>query len=101
LLTAAAGVAGRGQDGTHGGQFLAFDEHPDFFSIDGFALEQGRCDAMHRLLVGFENGMRGLVSLVDQAANFEIDLAGCFLREVAVLSDLAAEEDLLFFFCRR
>ena len=40
--------------------------------------------------------MRGLVSLVDQAANFEVDLPRRLLGEVAVLCDLAAEEDLLF-----
>ena len=37
-----------------------------------------------------------LVRLVDQAADFEVDLARRLLGEVAVLGDFAAEEDLLF-----
>ncbi len=57
---------------------------------------KSRGDAVHRVLVGVENAVRRLVSLVDQAANFEIDLARRLFREVAVLCDLAAQEDLLF-----
>ena len=96
LSAAAAAVAGRSQDGAHRGQFLAFDQHLHFFSIDCFALQQGRGDAMHCVLVRFQNAVRRLVGLVDQAAYFKIDLAGCLFREVPMLGDFAAEEDLLF-----
>ena len=41
--------------------------------------------------------MRGLIGLVDQATDFEVDLARCLLAEVAMLCDFAAKEDLLFF----
>ncbi len=75
---------------------MPFDQQPYFFGVDGLALKQGCSDAMHRVLVGLEDGVRRLVGVVDEAAHFEVDLAGRLLAEVAMLSDLAAEEDLLF-----
>ena len=48
--------------------------------------------------VGLDNGVSRLVGLVDKAANFQIDLAGGLLTEVAMLGYLAAKEYLLFLF---
>ncbi len=45
--------------------------------------------------MGFHNRMSRLVGLVDQAAHFQVDLASRFLAEIAMLRDLAAQEDLL------
>jgi hypothetical protein len=47
------------------------------------------------------NGMSRLVGLVDQAAHFEIDLARRLFAEVAMLGNLAAQEDLLFLLAER
>ncbi len=46
--------------------------------------------------LGVEQVVSRLVGGIDEAANLDVDLLGRVLREVAMLSDLAAEEDLLF-----
>ncbi len=51
---------------------------------------------MHDVLVGLEDGVGRLVGGVDEGANLGVDLLGGVVGEVAVLCDLAAEEDLLF-----
>ena len=79
----------------HRRQFLAVDEHLHLFGVDGFALQQGRGDAVHRFGIRFDQPVRRLIGLVDQAANFQVDLPRRLFAEVAVLRDFAAQEDLL------
>src|ERR1035438_3084252 len=96
LLRAAIRIAGRSQDRAQRRKLLALNQHPNLFGVDRLALQQCGSNAVHRILVRFEDGVRCLVGLIDQPANFEIDLPCRLLAEVAMLRNLAAQEDLLF-----
>src|ERR1700723_4568842 len=85
-----------GQGGLHGREVLAFDDQFDLGGVEGLALQQGGCHAVHDVLVGLEDGVGGLISGVDEGAYLSVDLLGGVVGEVAVLRDLSTEEDLLF-----
>src|ERR1039457_5608145 len=96
LLRAAIRIAGRSQDRAQRRKLLALNQHPNLFGVDRLALQQCGSNAVHWVLVRFEDGVRGLIGLVDQPANFEIDLPCGLLAEVAMLRNFSAQEDLLF-----
>src|SRR5579863_3504525 len=77
-------------------QVLAVDDQADFVGIQRLPLEQSACQPVHDRLVVVQDVPRGAVRFVDEAANLGVDLPRRFLAEVAMLRDLAAEEDLLF-----
>ena len=95
LLGFAGAGVDAGEGGLGGGEFLAFDDQLDLGGVQGLALEQGGCHAVHDVLVGLEDRVGRLVAGVDEGANLGVDLLGGVVGEVAVLGDLAAEEDLL------
>src|ERR1019366_6106938 len=98
LLRAPIRIAGRSQDRAQRRKLLALNQHPNLFGVDRLALQQCSSNAVHRILVRFEDGVRYLIGLIDQPPNFEIDLPRRLLAEVAMLCNLAAQEDLLFLF---
>src|SRR5579875_2041892 len=85
-----------GEGALHRGQVLAGDDEFDLGGVEGFTLEQSLGHAVHDVLVGFEDGGGGCVGGVHEAADFGVDLLGGVVGEVARLSDVAAQEDLLF-----
>ena len=85
-----------GERGLGNGEFLAFDDQLDLGRVQGLTLEQGCCHAVHDVLVGVEDGVGRLVGCVHEEANLGVNLASGLVGEVAVLCDLASEEDLLF-----
>src|SRR5438270_614157 len=79
------------------GERLAFDDQLDFLRIEDFAFEQRFRHGVHDVGAGLEDALGLVVAFLDQAADFAVDLDCRVFRVVAVLADLAAEEDLLFF----
>src|SRR6202046_3777059 len=96
LLGCARAWVYAGERGLGGGEFLAFDDELDLGGVQGLTLEQGGCHAVHDVLVGVENRVGRLVGGVNEAANLGVNLVSGLVGEVAVLCDLASEEDLLF-----
>src|ERR1700735_1557444 len=94
LLGCARAWVYAGERGLGGWEFLAFDDQLDLGGVQGLALQQGGCHAVHDVLVGLEDGVSRLVSGVDEGANLGVDLLGCVGGEVAGLPDLAAKEDV-------
>src|SRR3954449_5484578 len=78
-------------------QFLAFDNHLELIGIENFPFQQGHCDSDQGIVVRRQNALGGLVPLVDHALYFFVDLDRRGLAVIAMLIDLAAQEDLLFF----
>src|SRR6185312_13758917 len=79
-------------------QFLAFDDQLDLIGIENFAFEQSQRDSDQRVVVRRQNALGSLVSLVNHALHFFVDLDRRGLAVIAVLVDLASKEYLLFFF---
>src|SRR6185437_15211288 len=61
-------------------------------------LQQSRRHTVHQVLMRVQDVVSRPIGLVRQVADFGVDLPRRFLGEVAVLRDLAAQEDLLFLF---
>ena len=74
---------------------LAFDDHLHFAGIEHLAFQQSAGNAAQRRPVVFEDALGRVVALVDQPANFAVDLDCRIFTEVAMLRDLTAKEDLL------
>src|SRR5205807_1415542 len=68
----------------------------DVVGVDDFALQQRRGHASDNLLIAGENLLRRAVSCPDQSPDFFVDLDRSGFAVVAMLVDLAAQEDLLF-----
>src|SRR3954454_3216537 len=78
-----------------GRKVFAFDDQFDLVGIEYFAFQQGCGHAVHRILIVRQNLHRGLVGDVDEHAHFFVNLLRGLLAEVAMLIDLASQEDLL------
>ena len=77
-------------------QFLAFNDELDLRGVQGLTLEQSRSHTVNYVLVCFEYFLILIVGSVHKALHFSVNLFSSIIREIAVLRDLAAEEDLLF-----
>src|SRR5438067_12711480 len=67
----------------------------DLHAIKRFVFEQNLSQADHRVAVLFDDSSRALVLFSDDLAHFRVDANRSLFGIVAVLRDLAAEEDLL------
>src|SRR5712691_5406631 len=79
-------------------QLLAFDDHLDLLSIQHFALDQRERNSDQHIPVGRQEFLGGVVTPFDQFLNFFVDLDRGGLAVIAMLRNLAAQEDLLFLF---
>src|SRR6266849_6238849 len=79
-------------------QLLAFDDHLDLLSIQHFALDQRERNSDQHIPVGRQECLGGVVTPFDQFLNFFVDLDRGGLAVIAMLRNLAAQEDLLFLF---
>src|SRR5438128_378913 len=80
-----------------GRQLLPFYQHLDLVGIHYLAIQQRLGNADQCIAVVGEDLGRSLVAAIHQPADFLINLDGGVFAEVAVLGDLASQEDLLFF----
>ncbi len=83
-----------------GRKFLAFNDQFDLVGIKHFALQQCIGDPRKHVAAVGEQRLRSAVALVDQAPHFQIDFDRGVFAVVAMLGNLAAQEDLLFFFAK-
>src|SRR6266853_2986087 len=74
-------------------QRLAFHKHFHFVGIDDFTFEQRLCDTFERNPIVREELLGALVSAIDDALHFLVNLDGRVFGIVAVLRDFSAEED--------
>ena len=96
LLSFSAGAwVYAGERGLGGGEFLAFDDQLDLGGIQGLALQQGGCHAVHDVLVGLEDGVGRLVAGYRRRSGLQRRSAWRCRRRSRGLADLAAEEDFL------
>src|SRR5712691_7562320 len=82
-------------------QRLAFDEKLHFSGVQDFALEQRLGDTLESFAVGLQDVARALVSAGNNLPHFAVDLNGRVFGIIAVLRDLAAQENRLFFLAER
>src|SRR5215472_13401934 len=77
-------------------KFLPIDQHLDLGRVQNLALDQRLCNLLQRFAVVAENLLGSVVAVIDQLAHFLVNLDGSVFAVVAMLRDLAAQEDLLF-----
>src|SRR5437899_4916553 len=77
-----------------GRKFLAFDDHFDLVGVEHFALQQSVGDSGEHVSAVGEQRLRSAVALVDQAPHFQVDFDRGVFAVVAMLRNLAAQEDL-------
>src|SRR5206468_11132753 len=77
-------------------QFLAFHEQLYVGSVQHFAFNQRQRNPYQSFSVVRENVLGSRITIVDYLADFLIDLDGSVFAVVAMLIDLAAQEDLFF-----
>ena len=92
LLIAAIGRHGLGPHRRC--QNAALDQQPDLGAIQDFAFEQGFCDPRQTVLAFFDDLARAVVTRIHQLANLLVDQDGRGFTVIAMLGDLAAQEDL-------
>src|SRR5678815_3279391 len=78
------------------GQFLSVDDHLDLCSVEHFALNQRQRNPDQHIAIRMKQVLGGVITALDQLLHFRIDLDRCGLAVVAMLRNLAAQEDLLF-----
>src|SRR5581483_971220 len=98
LLYAAIVTAGRHLDRR---KIFALDNQLDLVGIEDFTLKQSRGHAVHDVFMVREDLHCGLIPGIDQLTNLLVDMLRSLFAEVAMLIDLAAEEDLLFLLAKR
>src|SRR5215217_2090945 len=76
----------------------ARDNPSNLNSIQRLTLQQALSQTNHRIAVLFDNGLRSFKLGRDDLLHLLIYSDGSVFREVAMLSNLASEEDLLFLF---
>src|SRR5712691_2231529 len=74
---------------------------PDFDTVERFALEQALSQTHHHITILFNDVPRALVLCSNDLFYLLIDPNRRLLGEVAVLSDLTSEEDLLLLLAER
>src|ERR1700722_3074835 len=82
-------------------QRLAFHQQLYFVSVDHLALQQRLRDALEHFSVVPKERLRLVVTRVDDAAHFLVDLDRGIFRIIAMLVDLASQEDCFVFFPER
>src|SRR5439155_1361478 len=92
LLNSVVGLRRR----RHLRQFFAIHDQLDLVGIEHFALQQCSRNANQRIPVLAQDTLGRVIALSDQPPYFVIDLDGSSFAIVAVLRDLASQEDLLF-----
>src|ERR1700688_1801263 len=80
----------------HLGQLLTLDDHLDLVRVEHFALQQCERDSDQCAIVRRQNAFGGVVSLAHDAANFVVDFDCRGFAVIAMLGNLAAQENLLF-----
>src|SRR5213592_4686353 len=73
---------------------LPLEQLDELLGVDRLALEQDLRDPVHALAALGEEVLRGLVGLLDEAADLVVDLARDLVRVVGLRGELAAEEGL-------
>src|SRR5471030_1685217 len=80
----------------HRRQGLPVDELHHFVAVQDLAHQQRLGDLHHRFRVFLHNGCRGIVAFLHQLLHLLINADGGLFAVVAMLRDLAAQENLLF-----
>ena len=75
---------------------LSFHQEFELGGIEHFPIQQRACYALQRFAIGFENILGLGVTVVDDVANFTINLDRSVFGIIAVLRDFAAQEDGFF-----
>src|SRR6266496_2985894 len=78
-----------------GGQWLAGDDQRQFVGVEHLALQQRLRNALQGVAVSVEDIEGRLVGSINEMAHLGVDFARGLLGVVAVLAELAAQEDLL------
>src|ERR1700686_296898 len=85
-----------GRRGLNWRQFLTPDEHLDFVGVENFPPDECTRNSLKHVAIVGQKLLGRCIALVDQLADFLIDLDRRVFAVIAMLSDLAAQEDLLF-----
>ncbi len=82
-------------------KLVAFNQHLDFVRIKHLALDQSARNSLQHVPIVGDDLPSSAVAVTDELANFLVDLDGCVFAVVAMLGDLASQEDLLFLLAER